>query len=74
MTETDVLLKMLGIADMSGDLEPIDAMSAVAAMIHRLDKGSENYRRDVEGLLRVGATLWKMLQVEGGQLAAPRDF
>lgn len=62
MTETDVLLKIVGIADMAGDLEPEDAMSAVAGMINRLDKTSENYRRDMEGLLLVGATIWKQAQ------------
>lgn len=60
MNQTDVLMRIVEMAKLGGALPPEEAMSALAAMIDRLDTLSDSYEQDVDALMKVGATVWNL--------------
>ncbi len=60
MNQTDVVLKIVEMAKVGGALPPENAIAHVAALIAELDVPSDSYERDMERLVKLGATLWDL--------------
>lgn len=66
MNHTDVMLKIVEMAKVGGALPPENAIAHVAALIAELDVCSESYERDMERLVKIGATIWDLHSGPGG--------
>lgn len=62
MNRTQIMLAVVELAKTGGTLAPEDAISAISAMIDKLDPVSDSYERDVEALMKIGATIWSLAQ------------
>jgi hypothetical protein len=60
MNQTDVLLKIIELAKEGAVMSPPDAISHISALIDRLDMLHEDYERDVESLMKIGALIWTL--------------
>ena len=65
MNRTDVMLAVVEMARVGGAMPSDDAISHIAALIDRLDKGSPSYEDDVRKLMGIGATIWQLQQGAG---------
>lgn len=66
MNHTDVMMRIVEMAKVGGALSPEDAIAHIAAMIDRLDMYSDSYERDMEVLVKIGATIWDLHSGPGG--------
>lgn len=66
MNHTDVMIKIVEMAKVGGALPPEEAIALVAAMIDGLDMHSDTYERDMERLVKIGATIWDLHSGPGG--------
>ncbi len=66
MNESLIVLKIVELAKVGGAMPPEEAISHVASLINGLDMQSDTYARDLEALLRIGATIWNMNSGPGG--------
>lgn len=66
MNQTDVMLKIVEMAKVGGALPAEAAIALVAAMIDELDVHSDTYERDMERLVKIGATIWDLQSGPGG--------
>lgn len=66
MNRTDVMLRIVEMAKVGGAMPADEAVSLVASMIDRLDMRADTYEKNVEGLLRLGATIWDLASGPGG--------
>ena len=60
MNRTQIMLAVVELAKTGGALAPEDAISLISAMIDRLEPSDEAYERDVEALMKIGATIWDL--------------
>ncbi|ADU99413.1 hypothetical protein [Alicycliphilus denitrificans] len=60
MNQADVVLKIVEMAKVGGSLPPESAIAHVAALIAELDVHSASYERDMERLVKIGATIWDL--------------
>ena len=66
MNHTNVMIKIVEMAKVGGALPVDEAVSMVAVMIDELDVHSDSYARDMERLLKLGATIWDLASGPGG--------
>ena len=66
MNHTDVMLRIVEMAKVGGALPADEAVSLVASLIDGLDMRADSYEKDVERLLRLGATIWDLASGPGG--------
>lgn len=66
MNQTDVMIKIVEMAKVGGALSPESAIAHVAALIAELDVYSDSYERDIERLVKIGATIWDLHSGPGG--------
>lgn len=60
MNQTKAMLKVIEMARIGCALPVDEAMSLIAAMLDGLDVHSDTYERDVDDLMRIGATIWTL--------------
>lgn len=60
MNQTKVMLAMVDMAAAGVVLPVENAISSLATLIDRLDIKTPTYKDDVDALLSVGATIWKL--------------
>ena len=62
MNQTKILLAVVELAKVGSTLSAEDAISRISILIDRLDPLDQAYERDVEALMRIGATIWDLAQ------------
>jgi hypothetical protein len=62
MNQTNVMLAIVQMAEAGGAVQPDDAIAIVAALIDRQKMFTDDYERDTEALMRIGACIWQMRQ------------
>lgn len=68
MNQTDVMLKIVEMAQVGSAMAPSDAISNLAILIDRLDMAHPDYENDVAVILGIGACIWNMEQALREQL------